>query len=222
VSISLGRKIHCQQRDTPVPHSQLLGEVMKHFAPAAMVLSVLLAMAGCQEASTTTDSNTTNPPIDYAANPSVNVEIVDGVEEATSVEVSVGDRAALDALLAKHKGKVILVDFWATWCPPCVKEFPHTVEVGRTSDPSKLAVITVSMDEPDDEEKVLQFLYEREATFDNMISKYGVGQEGFEAFELGDGGVPHYKIYDRAGELRHTANSNKDLDQVIQKLLNEE
>ncbi len=145
-----------------------------------------------------------------------------GTLDTSEVGIALADRAGYDELIASKKGKVVLVDFWATWCLPCIKQFPHTVEVSNRFDPTKLAVVSVSMDEPDDKDKALKFLQGTGATFDNLISKYGVGQKGFEAFEITDGAIPHYKIYDRKGELRHTAGSNDEIEQLVEQLLNEE
>lgn len=138
------------------------------------------------------------------------------------VTVELASRTTFEQTIAKHKGKVVLVDCWATWCPPCVEQFPHTVQLSKKYDSNNFAVVSVSMDEPDDQERVLQFLRIKEATFDNLLSEYGVGIEGFEAFEITDGAIPHYKVYDRLGKLRHIANSNEHIEHVIEQLLNEE
>lgn len=49
--------------------------------------------------------------------------------------------------LSDYKGKVVLLDFWATWCPPCLKEIPGIIELYNTYKSRGLAVIGVSMDE---------------------------------------------------------------------------
>ncbi len=50
--------------------------------------------------------------------------------------------------LAAHKGKVILLDFWATWCPPCKVEIPWFVEFQTKYGAQGLSVIGVSVDDP--------------------------------------------------------------------------
>jgi len=50
-------------------------------------------------------------------------------------------------LLSDYKGKVVLLDFWATWCPPCLKEIPGIIELYDTYKSRGLAVIGISMDD---------------------------------------------------------------------------
>ena len=45
---------------------------------------------------------------------------------------------------------------------------------------------------------------DRAATFTNFISQYGIGSEGFDAFDIKDGALPHLKLYDRSGRLQKT------------------
>ena len=51
--------------------------------------------------------------------------------------------------LASLRGRVVLVNFWATWCPPCVEEMPSLERLHRTLGPEGLAVVTISVDEDD-------------------------------------------------------------------------
>ncbi len=132
--------------------------------------------------------------------------------------VRIADRAELDRVIATHRGKVVLVDFWATWCGPCVQQFPHSVALS-SANPDHLAVISVSMDEAEDLERVQRFLQSQNAEFEHLLSKYGVGQEGFEAFAIDDGSIPHYQIYDRDGVLRHKLQDSTKLASLVDALL---
>ncbi|MBI2823814.1 MAG: TlpA family protein disulfide reductase [Planctomycetia bacterium] len=119
---------------------------------------------------------------------------------ARAIEVTVVDKEGLAKALERHRGKVVLVDYWATWCGPCVAQFPHTVELSRKYRDQGLAVIGLSMDAPDDIETVRAFLAEKGAKFDNLLSKFGSDAKAFEEFNL-DGALPNYDIYDREGNL---------------------
>ena len=143
----------------------------------------LLALVGCAQPG---ESN--REPAAEAAAPAISLRVVDA--------------DGYQQTLAKLRGKVVLVDFWATWCAPCVKQFPHTVSLERKYKDRGLAAISVSLDDPSEEPRVRDFLQKQDARFDNLLSKYGAGTESIDAFGL-PGPVPCYRVYDRAGELRH-------------------
>ena len=122
-----------------------------------------------------------------------------------AVELTSVDRAEYDAELAKLHGQVVLVDFWATWCGPCLEQLPHTTALADERRGDGLAVVTVSMDYPDDVARIAKMLASRgAAATTNLVSRYGGGSKGMEAFEIEGGAVPQYKLYDRTGKLRRT------------------
>jgi thiol-disulfide isomerase/thioredoxin len=58
-----------------------------------------------------------------------------GTAAAPPVSLALVDQAGLDAEIARHRGKVVVLDCWSTSCPPCVKEFPRLVDLaGRYGD----------------------------------------------------------------------------------------
>jgi len=58
---------------------------------------------------------------------------------------SVEDGATIDS--NSYKGKVLLINFWATWCPPCRKEIPSLIELQKEFGPKGFSVIGISTDE---------------------------------------------------------------------------
>jgi thiol-disulfide isomerase/thioredoxin len=61
-------------------------------------------------------------------------------------------------LIAAQKGKVVLVDFWATWCVPCRKELPELVKLEAKLRARGLALVTISADEVENEAGAREFL----------------------------------------------------------------
>lgn len=68
--------------------------------------------------------------------------------------------------LADYKGKVMLVNVWATWCEPCRVEMPSIEKLHREFAPHGLAVVAVSVDDPGSEERVLEYVKELGLTFE--------------------------------------------------------
>lgn len=94
--------------------------------------------------------------------------------------------------LADFKGRVLLLDFWATWCPPCKKEMPDIQRIHEQAKGKSLAVLAISQDE--DVKDVKEFLRERKLTLPAAMDDGSVGQAyGVEAipttFVIDEGGV---------------------------------
>ncbi len=106
-----------------------------------------------------------------------------------------GGETALDSL----RGKVVVLNFWATWCPPCVEEMPSLERLYRTLGPEGLAVVTVACDE--DEADVRRFVTEHGLTLPVLRDPGGrVAADDYRTT-----GYPETFVLDRAGALlRHT------------------
>ena len=68
--------------------------------------------------------------------------------DKNDIDLEVYDFAGFEKLLNKKDGKVYVVNFWATWCGPCVKELPHFEKLNKDYKSNNVEVILVSLDFP--------------------------------------------------------------------------
>src|SRR6267154_4921744 len=71
----------------------------------------------------------------------------DAPDGKAAPEVTFKDLDGKDATLAQYKGKVVLVNFWATWCDPCYIEIPWLIEMQQKYEAKGFTVLGISMDE---------------------------------------------------------------------------
>ena len=153
----------------------------------------------------------------------------------TDLTLTVIDKAGYERFLRQHRGRVVLVDFWATWCTSCIDLLPHNVELQKRFADQGLVVATVSMDElddPDDPQQqapVRKVLASKAATLQNLIVRPArPGQpdtDPFRVFAIPGGALPHLELYDRDGKLHRTFDSKAEaitaeaIDRAVQGLL---
>jgi thiol-disulfide isomerase/thioredoxin len=156
------------------------------------------------------------PPLPDVTNAVDSLPSADSIESA-EITLTAVTLEEFNAAVAQHVGKVVFVDFWATWCVPCRKAFPHTVELA-SKHPDDLVVISMSFDDPDAYEDALAFLKEQNADFQNLSCSLGGGDESFTAYEIGDAGLPYFRLYNRKGELvqafKNDIDAGKGVDEV--------
>src|SRR5690606_2175944 len=97
--------------------------------------------------------------------------------DATPVDVETIDAAGAAALRKNGTNKVRLINVWATWCAPCVKEFPELVETSRKFGSRDFEFISISADDPSDPAPVKAFLDKQSAGLSPRL-KHSVEAEG--------------------------------------------
>jgi peroxiredoxin len=95
--------------------------------------------------------------------------------------------------LSTLRGKVVLVNFWATWCPPCRKEMPDLESLYNRFKDQGLIILAISDEEA---EKVQPFIAERKITYPVMLDP---GRKVNELFQVD--GIPKSFVYNREGKL---------------------
>ncbi|PYQ42727.1 MAG: hypothetical protein DMG99_08285 [Acidobacteria bacterium] len=112
-------------------------------------------------------------------------------------DFSVNDLRGNALSSANFRGKVVLIDFWATWCQPCKKEMPGYQKLADTYGPRGLVVIGFKFDNMPDTEDPLQFAKSIGVHYPLAVATEDVRQR-FGGIE----GLPTTMIYDRDGILR--------------------
>jgi thiol-disulfide isomerase/thioredoxin len=160
---------------------------------------LLLVCAGCRSEVAPNQTGPSPPATEQPQEDAAPTSSSDTSEPA-EVKLEVVDKQGFQQALERAKGKVVLVDVWATWCVPCRKSFPQTVELHNKFARQGLAVISLSMDDDEAHAEALEFLKEQKAQFTNLRSKQGAEPEAFEAFDIDGASIPHFKLYDRTGK----------------------
>ncbi len=134
-----------------------------------------------------------------------------------NLDFTLKDVEGKDVTLADFKGKVILLDFWATWCGPCKVEIPHFVEFQKTYGTQGLQIVGVSVDDPVD--KLAPYVKEMGMNYPVL---QGLGRDDLQDAFGPILGIPVSVMISRDGKVcaTHTGLTEKDVfEQEIKALL---
>ena len=112
------------------------------------------------------------------------------------------------------KGRVVLIDFWATWCGPCIASIPHTNELMDKYGPQGLTIIGVC--HPKGAETMTAMVKEKGIRYPVAADATGALNKAWKV-----DGYPDYYLIDRAGNLRVADCKNGKVEEAIQALLAE-
>lgn len=121
------------------------------------------------------------------------------------VELKTASFDELQTLIASHKDSIVVCDYWSTACAPCVKEFPHLVQLHRKYQGKEVVCISASLDfedlEPikDCHKNALAFLEQQGASFENIL----LSEDNLTVLDdkLVVPSLPIIDVYDRSGKL---------------------
>jgi thiol-disulfide isomerase/thioredoxin len=121
--------------------------------------------------------------------------------------------------LGAWEGKVLLIDFWATWCGPCVKEIPKLQAYYQELHARGLEIVSVSFD--DDKAKLEQFIKTRGLSWTQVHAWEKQRETIAAAFGVTRGYLPTVFLIGRDGRIRYTFNTRFRLKEKIELLLRE-
>ncbi|EPR37571.1 thioredoxin-related domain protein [Desulfovibrio sp. X2] len=93
--------------------------------------------------------------------------------------------------VSQHKGQVVVLVFWATWCPPCVMEVPNLMKLRSDVPASKMYLMAVSLDQ--DTSALAAFTAQRKLNY----AVYHGSQDVITGFRVS--GIPRVVVYDKTG-----------------------
>ncbi|MDB5796726.1 MAG: TlpA family protein disulfide reductase [Paucimonas sp.] len=105
-----------------------------------------------------------------------------------------GEQVRLD----QYRGRPLLVNFWATWCPPCVEEMPELNLLQKEIGAAKLQIVGIGIDSPSN---IVEFAAKQKIDYPLLVA----GTSGTElSRQLGNkaGGLPYTVLLDGAGRVR--------------------
>ncbi len=127
------------------------------------------------------------------------------------VALEAADEAAIRAIAAGDAKKLRLVNVWATWCGPCVIEFPDLVSLHRIYRGRDFEVVTVNADDPDKREKALAFLKEQQASMRNVAFAKGDPYALIEAIDpKWPGALPYTMLVAPGGKVIYRSDGQFD------------
>jgi thiol-disulfide isomerase/thioredoxin len=118
-----------------------------------------------------------------------------------------------------HKGKVVVIDVWANFCVPCKEKFPHMVKLSNDFKDKGVVFISLTIDEPEDKAKALEFLVKNKATFQNFILEDKDRNEKPGDAKLYHSAPPIVHVYDQTGKLVESYEGKKQAAKLDDKLL---
>lgn len=119
--------------------------------------------------------------------------------------------------LAQLRGKVVLIDFWATWCKPCMAEMPNVRAAYEKFHSRGFEVIGVSLDKADDRQKLIDCVAKNNMAWPQHFDGQGWQNEYTQRYNIT--GIPATLLLDRAGKLIGQELRGEELNAAVERAL---
>ena len=133
------------------------------------------------------------------------------------------DKTKFERLIKNRKGKVLFLNVWASWCPPCKKEFPDLVKLAEKYKNSKVDIVGLSVDDKSDlNSEVIPFLQKNNVNFKIYIQNFKRIEDLLSFFPKWEGAIPLTVIFDKNGKEKKFIIGMRDFeffDKAIQEVL---
>ncbi|MFV0414930.1 MAG: TlpA family protein disulfide reductase [Chthoniobacterales bacterium] len=130
-------------------------------------------------------------------------------------DFEVKDTTGKDLSVSAYAGKVVLIDFWATWCPPCVAEMPNVVKAYNAYHEKGFDIIGISLDENKD--ALDAFVKEHKMTWPQYFD--GLGWDNKLGKKYAVTGIPMTYLIGRDGKIVAKNLRGPELEEAIKKAL---
>jgi thiol-disulfide isomerase/thioredoxin len=170
------------------------------FAAVAVVFGVIGALVGTQHKAPAPLTSTPAP-----AAPGAPLGPVDALYAQ-----SMNDAAGMPHALSQWKGKALLVNFWAPWCAPCVKEMPELAELAAGSASKDISVIGIGIDSPTN---IAEFAAKVKVAYPLYVAGMS-GTDLSRAFGNTSGSLPYTVLIGADGQVRKTYLGQLKFDQL--------
>ncbi len=136
---------------------------------------------------------------------------------ASPLPFSGTDTLGKPVTLAQYKGKVTLVDFWATWCGPCREELPNVVSVYGKYKPKGFDVVGVSLDDKADKPKLMKFMVANKMPWRQVFD--GAGWNSKIAKSYGVKAIPFTLLIGKDGKISAVNPRGPELEPAVKAAL---
>ena len=182
---------------------------------AVLTSASLLAVAGCSGGTDAVDQTAGGEFRFVAGTPTG--ETIAAPDRKASPDVTGGLVGGGDWTLASQRGKVVVLNFWGPWCPPCRVETPEFDQVSRATKAKGVEFLGVAV--RDTEENVAAFIKDKDVSFPSIFDRQGKTVQRFR--DLRVGGFPFTIVIDKQGRVAAvyvSALVREDIEPVVTRL----